>query len=55
MEQITSNIESQAAVERAAEQKCRAQARFHEALRIKYELAARRPWISVEPDPPEPK
>ena len=54
IEQITSNIESAAANERAAEQKCRAEARYHEALRIKYERAARRPWILVEPDPPEP-
>ncbi len=54
IEQITANIESAAASDRAAEEKCRAQARYHEALRIKYERAARRPWILVEPDPPEP-
>ena len=52
--QIASNIEAAAAAERAAEQKCRAKARFHDALRIKYERAARYPWILVEPDPPEP-
>jgi hypothetical protein len=27
----------------------------HEALRDKHEQAARRPWLSVELDPPEPK
>jgi hypothetical protein len=51
---IASNIEAAAATERAAEQKCRTQARYHDALRIKYERAARYPWILVEPDPPEP-
>ena len=53
--QITANIEAQAAVERAAERKYRARAQFHDALRIKYERAARYPWKSVEPDPPEPE
>jgi hypothetical protein len=28
---------------------------YHAALRRKYELASRRPWLSVEPDPPEPQ
>jgi hypothetical protein len=28
---------------------------YHAALRRKYELASRRPWLPVEPDPPEPK
>jgi hypothetical protein len=27
----------------------------HEALRNKYERAARHPWLPVEPDPSEPK
>lgn len=27
----------------------------HEGLARKYEMAARRPWLSVEPDPPEPE
>jgi hypothetical protein len=27
---------------------------YHEALRIKYEQAARRPWLPVSPDPPRP-
>jgi hypothetical protein len=27
----------------------------HQVLRIKYERAARRPWLPVEPDPPEPR
>jgi hypothetical protein len=26
----------------------------YEALKLKYERAARRPWLPVEPDPPEP-
>jgi hypothetical protein len=26
---------------------------YHEAMRLKYEHAARYPWLSVEPDPPE--
>ena len=30
-------------------------AEYHEALRDKYERAARYPWIYVEPDPPEPQ
>jgi hypothetical protein len=53
--QIASNTEAQAAVERAAERKSRARARFHDALRLKYERASRYPWISVRPDPPEPE
>ena len=53
--QIASNTEAQAAVERAAERKSRARARFHDALRLKYERASRYPWISVGPDPPEPE
>jgi hypothetical protein len=28
---------------------------YHDAMRIKYERAARYPWLPVEPDPPEPK
>jgi hypothetical protein len=28
---------------------------YHQAMREKWERAARRPWLSVEPDPPEPK
>ncbi len=28
---------------------------YHEALKRKYELASYRPWLPVEPDPPEPK
>jgi hypothetical protein len=28
---------------------------YHAALRRKYELAARRPWLPVESDPPEPQ
>ena len=54
-ERITSNIEAQAATERAAEQTCRAQASYHDALRMKYDRAVRRPWISVEADPPAPE
>lgn len=27
----------------------------HTALKLKYERAARCPWLPVEPDPPEPK
>jgi hypothetical protein len=30
-------------------------AAYHRELRIKYERAARYPWLSVEPDPPEPE
>ena len=29
-------------------------ARYHEAMRLKYERAARYPWLPVAPDPPEP-
>jgi hypothetical protein len=28
---------------------------YHAALRRKYERASRRPWLPVEPDPPEPQ
>jgi hypothetical protein len=28
---------------------------YHRALRAKYERAARRPWLPVPPDPPDPK
>jgi hypothetical protein len=45
----------QADVERAAQRKCRALARYHRALRRKYDLAARYPWLPVEPDPPAPE
>jgi hypothetical protein len=52
--QIASNTEAQATIERAEERKYRACAGFHDALRLKYERAARTPWIFVEPDPTEP-
>lgn len=29
--------------------------RYHTELRTKYERAAARPWLPVEPDPPEPR
>jgi hypothetical protein len=53
--QIASNTEAQAAIERAAERKNRTRARYHDALRLKYERASRYPWISVGPDPAEPE
>jgi hypothetical protein len=28
---------------------------WHEVMRRKFEYAARRPWLPVEPDPPEPE
>ena len=28
---------------------------WHEQMRLKYENAARNPWLPVAPDPPEPK
>ena len=28
---------------------------FHREMRMKWERAARYPWLSVEPDPPEPR
>jgi hypothetical protein len=28
---------------------------WHHALYLKYQRAARYPWLSVEPDPPEPE
>ena len=28
---------------------------YHAALRRKYDLASRRPWLAVEPDPPQPR
>lgn len=30
-------------------------AKHYERLRLKYERAARRPWLPIEPDPPAPK
>src|SRR3954470_4448765 len=30
-------------------------AAFHRAMRDKWWAASRRPWLPVEPDPPEPK
>jgi hypothetical protein len=30
-------------------------AAYHATLKRKYELASSRPWLPVEPDPPEPK
>ena len=32
----------------------RVRAAHHDALRRKYESAARHPWLPVPPDPPEP-
>jgi hypothetical protein len=29
--------------------------RWHEVMADKYEHAARRPWLTVEPNPPEPE
>jgi hypothetical protein len=31
-----------------------AMAKYHDAMRIKYERAARYPWLPIEPDPPKP-
>jgi hypothetical protein len=31
------------------------QADHHESMAVKYERAARYPWLPVDPDPPEPK
>ncbi len=31
-----------------------AMAKYHDAMRIKYERAARYPWLPIEPDPPDP-
>ena len=31
------------------------QLKYHQALRQKYERSSRYPWLSVAPDPPEPK
>jgi hypothetical protein len=28
---------------------------YHHTLNLKYDRAARRPWLAVAPDPPEPK
>jgi hypothetical protein len=28
---------------------------WHERMRLKYENAARNPWLPIAPDPPEPK
>jgi hypothetical protein len=53
--QVASSTEAAAASGRAKEQQCRARARYHDVLRIKYERAARYPWNSVEADPPEPE
>jgi hypothetical protein len=33
----------------------RRRADYHESLIVKYERAARYPWLPVAPDPPEPK
>jgi hypothetical protein len=33
----------------------RARADWHAQLEAKYRAAARRPWLPLEPDPPEPK
>jgi hypothetical protein len=52
---IADACESQAAVERAAEQTQRALARYHHALRLKYDRAARYPWRLVSSDPPLPE
>jgi hypothetical protein len=35
--------------------RCRRLIAYHAALWQKYELASRRPWFPVEPDPPEPR
>src|SRR4051794_11049283 len=35
--------------------RCERAATYHEAMRRKWEEAARHPWLAVEPDPPEPK
>ncbi|HWE36906.1 MAG TPA: hypothetical protein VG406_10100 [Isosphaeraceae bacterium] len=40
--------------ERRAVEHWNRSADYHEALRIKYEQAARRPWLPVSPDPPRP-
>jgi hypothetical protein len=31
------------------------QGRWHDRLAVKYAEAARRPWLPVEDDPPEPR
>jgi len=34
---------------------CRMLAEYHQALNVKYEYAARHPWLPVSTDPPEPR
>ncbi len=47
---------SRPALDRAeADRRHAASVAYHEALRRKYEAAARRPWLPVEPDPPGPE
>lgn len=53
--QMASTIEAAAADQRAEERKHRDRARVHDALRIKYERAARSPWLPVPPDSPTPE
>jgi hypothetical protein len=36
-------------------EKLKSLAEFHASMKSKYQAAARRPWIAVEPDPPWPE
>jgi hypothetical protein len=47
--------ESSAAAQRSEEGRLRALSRYHDALRLKYERAARYPWLSIDSDPSPPE
>ena len=36
-------------------EECRRRALYDRRMKLKYEAAARNPWLPVEPDPPEPR
>jgi hypothetical protein len=47
--------ENDAAEQTEQAEKSKVLADYHAAMKAKYEAAARRPWLSVEPDPPRPE
>jgi hypothetical protein len=53
--EFAETFEAVAGAGRAAERRHRALARYHGELRLEYARAARHPWLTVAPGPPEPE
>jgi hypothetical protein len=46
---------AQPGADRATQRRRNTRIAWHEVMSVKYEYAARHPWLPVSPDPPEPQ